>query len=83
MITSHVCVRLIADRKDLSIQCDTKPIGCKKPLGYFPRKYLFQSTSILNDVREQKLNLKILTDQFDKQQSLITSNKKFQETSIM
>jgi hypothetical protein len=82
MITSNICVRLIADRKDLSIQCDTKPIGCKKPLGYFPRKYiqqpLFQSTSILNDVREQKSNRKT-----DKQQSLITSNKKFQETSIM
>ncbi len=32
IITSHICVRLIADRTDSSIQCDTKPIGCEKPL---------------------------------------------------
>jgi hypothetical protein len=54
MITTHICVRLIANRIDSSIQCDTKPIGCKK--------------SLLNN---------------KKQSSSISSNKKFERSSIL
>jgi hypothetical protein len=30
MFTNHICVRLIANQIDSSIQCDTKPLGCRK-----------------------------------------------------
>jgi hypothetical protein len=50
MITSHICVRLIANQRDLSIQCDTKPIGCKKPL----LNNTIKSTSIDNEQPSSK-----------------------------
>jgi len=77
--TSHICVRLIANRTDLTVECDTKPIGCKKLLF----NHITKSTSINNEQQENsnlKNSLLTLTDQFDHQQS---SNKNLQATSIL
>jgi hypothetical protein len=77
--TSHIRVRLIANQIDLSIQCDIKPIGCKKPLF----NNIIKSILIKNEQKEKsnlKNSLLTLTDQFNHQQS---SNKKLQATSIL
>jgi len=75
MITSHICVRLIAHQTDLSIQCDTKPIGCKKLLS----NNTIKSISI-NNKQQRNTNLKnsslTLTNQ-------LSSNKNLQATSIL
>jgi hypothetical protein len=69
MITSHICVRLIAHQTDLSIQCDTKPIGCKKSLSNNTIKFIS-----INNKQQENINLK---------NSSLSSNKKLQATSIL
>jgi hypothetical protein len=57
MFTNHICVRLIANQTDSSIQCDTKPIGCKKRSS----NNIIKSTSMNNEQQNLTPNKKLQT----------------------
>ncbi|CAF3359883.1 unnamed protein product [Rotaria sp. Silwood1] len=92
--TSYVCVRLIAHRTNLAIQCDTKPMKCKQAFSCLPMKYIqkplinhiIKSTSINNEQQEKSyLNNSTtnIIDQSNEQQSLKSCSKNFEAVSIL
>ncbi|CAF4414218.1 unnamed protein product [Rotaria sp. Silwood2] len=92
--TSYVCVRLIAHRTNLTIQCNTKPMKCKQTFSCLPMKYLQKplmnhmiKSTLINNEQQEKSHLnnspRNFRDQFNKQQSSKFFNKNFEAMSIL
>ncbi|CAF4255104.1 unnamed protein product [Rotaria magnacalcarata] len=74
ILTSYICVRLIAERTDLAIESDKKSMKCKRNFTWFPMKQT--EKPVMNSIIKS-------TTIDNEQQSSIFINKNFEAISIM